>query len=156
LVLAPHATRVCAVSGGRRLRAPLAHGAGGGDPPLRGLARRLAGGRGGPPVPPDLRVWGRPLVGLRRLGRAPAPPAAHAHPAPPPCVPPAPDAAILAAGHQPEIFHPGVWVKNFALHGLARAVGATPLNLVVDNDTVKTTSLAVPCWAAGRREDPHA
>lgn len=24
------------------------------------------------------------------------------------------------AGHQPELFHPGVWIKNFALSGLAR------------------------------------
>src|SRR5262249_30290413 len=156
LVLAPPARRVCAVSGGRRLRAPLAHGAVVSDPPLRELARRLAGVRWDPTVPPDLRLCGRPLVDLRRLGRASALQAAHAYLDPTPFVRPAPDAAILAAGHQPEIFHPGVWVKNFALHGLARAVGATPLNLVVDNDTVKTTSLAVPCWAAGRREDPHA
>ena len=49
-----------------------------------------------------------------------------------------PDASadsLLLAGHQPELFHPGVWVKNFALNGLARRHGATPLNLVVDNDT---------------------
>src|SRR5262249_46969826 len=38
----------------------------------------------------------------------------------------------------------GVWVKNFAMQGLARAHGATPLNLVVDNDTAKTTALRVP------------
>jgi hypothetical protein len=52
--------------------------------------------------------------------------------------------ALLVAGHQPELFHPGVWVKNFALYGLARAHGATPLNLVVDNDSVKTTALRIP------------
>ena len=51
---------------------------------------------------------------------------------------------LLVAGHQPELFHPGVWVKNFALCGLARAHGATPLNLVIDNDTVKTTALRIP------------
>src|SRR5205085_2214936 len=27
---------------------------------------------------------------------------------------------LILAGHQPELFHPGVWVKSFALHGLAR------------------------------------
>src|SRR5260370_292805 len=42
---------------------------------------------------------------------------------------------ILLAGHQPELFHPGVWIKNFALCGLARAHGAVALNLIVDNDT---------------------
>ena len=34
-----------------------------------------------------------------------------------------PDAPLLLAGHQPELAHPGVWVKNFALNGLARKLG---------------------------------
>jgi hypothetical protein len=61
------------------------------------------------------------------------------------------DAGLLLAGHQPELFHPGVWIKNFALRGLARAHGRTALNLVVDNDTVKTTALRVPVPAEGDR-----
>src|SRR5205823_421057 len=61
-------------------------------------------------------------------------------------VPPFSVDRILAAGHQPELFHPGVWVKNFALHGLAAAAGLVPLNLVVDNDASKATTLAVPHW----------
>jgi hypothetical protein len=62
---------------------------------------------------------------------------------------PAPPAAtrLLAAGHQPEFFHPGVWVKNFALNHLAARTGHAPLNLVVDNDTVRATSLLVPVVA---------
>src|SRR5271166_3379718 len=44
-----------------------------------------------------------------------------------------PGKTIILAGHQPELFHPGVWIKNFALNGLARAYEAIPLNLVVDN-----------------------
>jgi hypothetical protein len=52
--------------------------------------------------------------------------------------------SLLVAGHQPELFHPGVWLKNFALNALASRHDATPLNLVVDNDTVKSTSLRVP------------
>lgn len=60
---------------------------------------------------------------------------------------PALEAPLLLAGHQPELFHPGVWVKNFVLAGLARRHDAVAVNLLVDNDTVKTTSLAVP--AAG-------
>jgi hypothetical protein len=50
---------------------------------------------------------------------------------------------ILMGGHQPELFHPGVWVKNFALHGLARNRGVG-LNLVVDNDALKSAGLKVP------------
>jgi hypothetical protein len=35
-------------------------------------------------------------------------------------------------------------VKNFAICGLARQHGLTPINLIVDNDTVKSTSIHVP------------
>src|SRR5437879_10561163 len=63
------------------------------------------------------------------------------------------DTSLLMAGHQPELFHPGVWVKNFALHGLASRHDATPINLIVDNDTAKATALRVPVPAEG---DPLA
>ena len=67
---------------------------------------------------------------------------------------PIPDgsAPFLVAGHQPEFFHPGVWIKNFALNRVARRLGRAPLNLVVDNDTVKHTALRVPNPA----NDPEA
>ena len=51
---------------------------------------------------------------------------------------------LLLAGHQPEIFHPGVWLKNFVLHQLARRHDAVAINLVIDSDTIKTSSLRVP------------
>lgn len=51
---------------------------------------------------------------------------------------------LFLAGHQPQLFHPGVWIKNFALGAVARAAGATPINLVVDSDSVKSSSLLVP------------
>jgi hypothetical protein len=57
------------------------------------------------------------------------------------------DGPLLLAGHQPELSHPGVWVKHFALNGLARRVRGTPLNLIVDNDTLKTTALRLPVLA---------
>jgi hypothetical protein len=50
----------------------------------------------------------------------------------------------LVAGHQPELFHPGVWFKNFALHRLAQQHGAASLNLIVDTDTVKPAILHAP------------
>ncbi len=59
-------------------------------------------------------------------------------------VPLPPGQALLLAGHQPELFHPGVWIKNFALNGLARSLGTIPLNLVVDNDTAKNSVLHLP------------
>ena len=59
-------------------------------------------------------------------------------------VPPAASRSIVMAGHQPELFHPGVWVKNFALNGLAQSTQSIALNLVVDNDAVKSTSVRLP------------
>ncbi|MBI3469022.1 MAG: hypothetical protein HY000_38960 [Planctomycetes bacterium] len=52
------------------------------------------------------------------------------------------------SGHQPELFHPGVWVKNFAAHSLACQLGGSALHLVVDNDTVKGTTVRVPTGSA--------
>jgi hypothetical protein len=48
------------------------------------------------------------------------------------------DTSLFLAGHQPDLFHPGVWIKNFALNGLAKAHNATALNLIVDSDAAKT------------------
>jgi hypothetical protein len=56
---------------------------------------------------------------------------------------------LIMAGHQPELFHTGVWVKNFALHGLARRHDLTPINLLVDNDTVKSSAMRLPAPATG-------
>ncbi len=50
----------------------------------------------------------------------------------------------VVGGHQPELFHPGVWLKNFAIQRLAVDCSATPINIVVDNDTLKSPSIRVP------------
>ena len=43
---------------------------------------------------------------------------------------------LFLAGHQPELFHPGVWLKNFVLARLAKSHGGIGLNLIVDNDEI--------------------
>lgn len=58
---------------------------------------------------------------------------------------------VLLAGHQPQLFHPGVWFKNFALARLAREHAATAVNLVIDSDTIKEAALRVP---SGTVEEP--
>ena len=58
---------------------------------------------------------------------------------------------LIVAGHQPEFFHPGVWVKNFLLAGQARRHGRAALNLVVDNDAIKPSAIRVPVVA----DDPR-
>jgi hypothetical protein len=58
-------------------------------------------------------------------------------------------ASLVMAGHQPELFHPGVWVKNFVLNGLARFHQAAPFNLIVDNDIAKAKGVHVPVLTEG-------
>lgn len=51
---------------------------------------------------------------------------------------------IFLSGHQPEWFHPGVWYKNFVLHAAAQATQSIGINLLIDQDLVKTNTLVVP------------
>ena len=37
-----------------------------------------------------------------------------------------PHGLLFLAGHQPQMFHPGVWYKNFALGELAGGTGRRP------------------------------
>jgi len=57
---------------------------------------------------------------------------------------------VFLAGHQPQLFHPGVWFKNFALDHLASRHGAIAVNLVVDSDTMKSHTVRVPGGTAAR------
>jgi len=64
--------------------------------------------------------------------------------------------AIIMAGHQPTLFHPGVWFKNFAIDAIAKrfssaASGAengrtVAINLVIDNDVAASSSIRVPTF----------
>jgi hypothetical protein len=138
-----------------RLRAPRQPGGLLAEPPLAGVEqllnenRRRLGGF-------SLNILGTPFPELARAARQALVAAAreYAHRSGEPWPPAVSSDSLLLAGHQPELFHPGVWVKNFALNGLARAHGATPVNLVVDNDTLKSTAFQVPGWEGHNREDP--
>jgi hypothetical protein len=107
----------------------------------------------------DVVIGGLPLRDLRALARREVLDAAPVYLTNEGENPPAPpggfsvDGPLLLAGHQPELAHPGVWVKHFALNGLARKLGGTPLNLVVDNDTLKSPSLRFPVF---RDHDPES
>ncbi len=59
---------------------------------------------------------------------------------------------VILAGHQPQLFHPGVWFKNFALSALARQSGGQAINLLIDNDILRNPSIRVP---AGSAAEPH-
>jgi len=63
-----------------------------------------------------------------------------------------PAAPLILAGHQPKLFHPGVWAKNFALGRLAQQQNGVAVNLLVDSDEVRTASSRVP---GGSLEQPN-
>lgn len=56
-----------------------------------------------------------------------------------------PQALIVMTGHQPELFHPGVWAKDFLLQRLADQIGASALDVVVDSDGFDRVAITAPC-----------
>lgn len=63
-----------------------------------------------------------------------------------------PAGALVVPGHQPALYHPGVWAKNFAAAGIARRLGGAALNLIVDNDLYSRPAIDAP---GGTREEPR-
>jgi hypothetical protein len=140
----------------RQLRAPQQDGSVFVDPPLNEFRLTLTNGAWEQVLPDDLQLCGRSFRELRRLGRETAKQAARTYLAASGEPIPSLDAAhIIAAGHQPEIIHPGVWIKNFVLNGLAAEAGLVPLNLIVDNDAVKSTALVLPRWRVASEPDSY-
>ena len=56
-----------------------------------------------------------------------------------------PEQPLIVTGHQCEFIHCGVLIKYMLLNHLAAATNGVALNLVVDSDLPKHTSLAIPC-----------
>src|SRR5262249_54931077 len=91
---------------------------------------------------------GRPLAGLRQEARAQISAAARQYleeTGEPVSVPN--EGPLFVAGHQPELFHPGVWVKSFALAGMARRHRGASINLIVDHGPAKHPALRMPSMA---------
>ena len=61
-----------------------------------------------------------------------------------------PGAPVIASGHQPSMFHPGVAVKAMALARTAEESGATPLFITVDHDDIDASSVNLPTISDGR------
>ncbi|MBC7822086.1 MAG: hypothetical protein IAG10_34810, partial [Planctomycetaceae bacterium] len=142
----------------RRLRAPLEEGEVLAIPPLADMPATIAQNRE-QIAKWDVQVLGKPLTDLRRLAREEALTAAVRFSN----QPKAParggvalsaslDVPLIVGGHQPELFHPGVWAKNFVLDGLSKSTGGIGLHLIVDNDAITSTRIAVP---TGSREQPR-
>jgi len=59
---------------------------------------------------------------------------------------------LFVTGHQPQLNHPGVWMKNVAAARLAECCGGLGLNLIVDNDLAGQPVLRCP---EGTAADPR-
>lgn len=100
-----------------------------------------------------LSIGGVPLSQLRRIAQSEVAAAAQQYLASQgqPVDLPVPDRLWVATGHQPELYHPGVWIKNFAVASFAKKQDAVSLHVIIDNDTVKSTTVRAP---AGKPDDP--
>ncbi len=54
------------------------------------------------------------------------------------------DSYWVGTGHQPEIFHPGVWAKNFIAGGISSSLKSTSLHLVIDTDCPTQPAIRLP------------
>ncbi len=57
---------------------------------------------------------------------------------------------LLLTGHQPELYHAGVWFKSFLLSHLADITHGIGINFLVDNDLCRSTAIRVPSWTSDR------
>jgi hypothetical protein len=56
---------------------------------------------------------------------------------------------VVMTGHQPELYHPGVWAKNFLLQRMAEETGAAAIDCIVDSDAFDTLGVVSPCLTPG-------
>lgn len=59
---------------------------------------------------------------------------------------------IILSGHQPQLFHPGVWFKNFVAAKLAAATGGLAIHFLADGDVSTSSGMRVPM---GSVEEPR-
>jgi hypothetical protein len=130
----------------RRLRAPQEDGAALVDPPLSESARLVSANRA------LAATWDRdsglPFSKWRDLARRQLLFESSARPNPR-AEETAEQRPLILSGHQPTLYHPGVWFKSFLLDRIAKHVGGAAVHLVIDNDTIGDAGIRVPMSAAG-------
>jgi len=63
---------------------------------------------------------------------------------------------LVVGGHQPELFHPGVWFKNFLLSEIGKRTNSVGLQVIIDQDVARSDSLRVPtCSSLAERTVPE-
>jgi hypothetical protein len=64
------------------------------------------------------------------------------------------DRPIVATGHQTELYHPGVWVKDAAINALANRAGGVAFHFAVDTDQPKHLAVRWPGTTMPVTDDP--
>ncbi len=96
----------------------------------------------------DIELCGVPVAELRAMARREALSVAEAFSArmgvPVRAIEDEPELVVMA-GHQPTLYHPGIWIKDFLLQRLADETGAAAIDLVVDSDSFDAVEVHFPC-----------
>lgn len=141
----------------RRLRVPRDHGGVLIDPPLASALPLLENNVALREDHQSCDIQGQSLHGLseeaRRLLLAAASQYTSEYRDVPAEVSPGEPSTIFLAGHQPQLSHPGVWFKNFVIDGLAQQSRSAAVQLLIDNDVMRTAAIRVP---GGCVDDPIA
>ncbi len=87
----------------------------------------------------DVRIFGVSLSELRRASRA--------------FLDVADDVLLVATGHQSELHHPGVWIKNVVIDELANMIDGRAVHVALDTDAPKHLKLKWPGFAAALTDD---
>jgi len=66
------------------------------------------------------------------------------------------DQPLVATGHQTELYHPGVWVKDAAINAVANRVGGSACHFAVDTDQPKHLNVRWPGTSMPITDDPAA
>jgi hypothetical protein len=64
-------------------------------------------------------------------------------------------APLLASGHQTELYHPGVWVKDALLNAAAARINGQAYHVAVDTDAPKHLNLHWPGGSVPLTDDPN-
>ena len=51
---------------------------------------------------------------------------------------------IIQTGHEPILYHPGIWIKNHFVKYLTKKLGGVGINMIVDNDACNMAFIYVP------------
>lgn len=54
------------------------------------------------------------------------------------------DPVVIQTGHEPVLYHPGIWIKNHLVNHLVKIIGGVGINSIIDNDACTMGFAYVP------------